>query len=753
MSPAPVPPRHLARLAVGALAVLVVLVGLAPAVAAAPADDGDGRPADGRILLVSIPGLAWADLDPVGTPRLWSLVSGASVALLSTRTADEVDGPASAYLTLGSGRRAGAAVGPPTGWADQRGDSVVVPAFGRQIGVNEDLRYGAVPGALGRALADADLGAAVIGDASSTPDGVDGRAVALATADPSGRTPGGRVDGLVLADPTSPVGTWLDRVAVVEAAATALRSSTVVVVEASDLERSVRAAMDRTGPDEGDPAGLRRTDELVGALVELIDPSVDTVLVISPTSPGGDRRPGVFAWSGPGVGSGPVRSASTRRDGYVSLSDVASTILGILGVPVPADLADTPIEARVDEDGTSPAERIGALSAAAVRATDRDRTVGPVGVLMALSSILAGLIGLVSARNGAAAPSWARWFCASAMSLPVAAFLIGWWPGVTAGVPTVLAGVALVAGTIGAAALGSARHLGPDMTPVVPAAATVLVLLVDVIAGARLQIDTPLGYSATVAGRFAGLGNQASAYLLAATLALLASGWVVLERRGRPRRLLLGSASAVATVVAVVIGAPWWGSDVGGLLAALPAMVTVVVVSRDRGRLRPRVVVGAGTALLAAGGLLLAVGLWDRSRPASTRTHLGRFVDDLLAGDAAPVLERKLAASWDVMTSTPWTVAVPVLLVGLGSLAWMPHGRRWSAVERHPELGAFGASIVVAGVLGWAFNDSGVAVAAAMLTVAVPYVACVATAPASDPIWESGTQPSVDGRAVTGAAP
>jgi hypothetical protein len=558
VSPAPVTPRHPARLAVGLLAVLVVLVG-PTATGAAPLEQGDGRPSDGRILVVSIPDLTWADLDPAGTPRLWSIVTGASVALLSTRTADDVDGRAAAYLTLGAGRRAGAAPGPQTGLADQRGDSVLVPAFGRQVETNEDLRYGAIPGALGGALADAGLGVAVIGDASATADGVDGRAVALATADSTGRTPIGRVDGLLLDDPTAPTGTWLDRTAVVEATETALRSSAVVMVEASDVERSVGAATDGVDRAEDDLVGLRRTDELVGELVELIDPFVDTVLVVSPTSPEGDRRPGVFAWTGPGIGPGPVRSASTRRDGYVSLSDVASTILGIVGLPVPSDVADTPIEPRVDEDGTAPAARIEALAAAADRATDRDRTVGPVSVLMVLSSVLAGLIGLVSARSGAAAPPWARWVCASAMSLPVAAFLVGWWPGVTAGVPLVLAGVALVAGAIGLAALGSARRLGPDTTPIVPAAATVVVLLVDVLAGARLQIDTPLGYSATVAGRFAGLGNQAAAYLLAATLALLASGWVVLERRGRPDRMLLAWSAVVATVVVVVTGSPRGG--------------------------------------------------------------------------------------------------------------------------------------------------------------------------------------------------
>jgi hypothetical protein len=733
--------RHLVRFVAVPAVVVVLLAGLSSA-GAATLDDGDGRRSDGRVLVISIPDLTWADLDPGRTPRLWSVVTSASVALLSTRTADDVDGPASAYLTLGAGRRAGAAPGLPTGRADQRGESVVVPAFGRQVERNEELRYGAVPGSLGGALSDGGLGVAVIGDASATADGLDGRAVALATADPTGRTAGGRVDGLLVADPMASGGVRLDRSAVVEATETALVSSSVVVVEASDLERSVRAAPDRVGADEGDRVGLRRTDELVGALVELIDPAMDTVLVISPTSAGGDRRPGVFAWTGPGVGSGPVRSASTRRDGYVSLTDVASTILGIVGLPVPADLADTPIEPRIVEDGTTPADRIEALAGAAVRATERDRTVGPVGVLVVLLSVLSGLIGLVSARSGATAPHWARWICASTMSLPVAAFLVGWWPGVTAGVPLVLIGAALVAGVIGLAALGSARHLGPDVTPIVPAAATVAVLLVDVVAGARLQIDTPLGYSATVAGRFAGLGNQAAAYLLAATLALIASGWVVLERRGRPGRVLLSWSVVVATMVAVVTGAPWWGSDVGGLLAALPALVVVVVVSRERDRVGRRVVFGAAAALLGAGGLLLAAGLWDRSRPASTRTHLGRFVDDLLAGDAVPVLERKLSASWDVLTSTPWTVAVPLLLAGLASLAWMPRGRRWSVVDRHPELRAFGASITVAGVLGWGLNDSGVAVAAAMLAIAVPYVACVATVPAADLPREADASPS-----------
>ncbi len=713
-----------------------------------PVPDTQGAPGvGGRVLVVSIPDLTWSDVSIDDTPAIGSIIASGASALLSTRTADDVDGPAAAYLTLGAGRRAGAAPGPLTGAAEQLPVGVLVPGFEAQVERNDELRYGARAGALGDALAAAGVDVAVVGDAGATSGGPADRSVALGTADSGGRTPLGRVDGLLRADPRAPGGAWLDRGAVLAAAASALSAGGVVLVEASDLQRAVDSAA--TG--EGEPGvvadGLARTDALVAELVALIDPARDTVLLLSPTSPRGDRMPAVFSWRSPGVVPGTAVSASTRRDGHVALTDIASTVLVAAGVTVPDGVADTPVTAAADDRAA--AERIDDLSSRAQRAVDRDATVGPVAVAALLLAVVCGLSGIWCVRRNRTMGTPARLACLATMSVPAAAFTVGAGPGVGVGVPVVLLWVGSVATAVGLAAEGVGRRLGPGWAPTVPAASTVLLLVADVVTGARLQLDTPLGYSATVAGRFAGLGNQASAYLLVSALVVVAAGWVVLAARGWSRRALLTAASVVSVVVVVVTAAPWWGADVGGVLTALPALVVVVALSAQRGRLRWRVVAGAAAALVGAMALLLLVGVWDRARPAAEQTHLGRFVEDLVTGGAPEVLGRKLSAAWEVTASTPWSLAAPVLLLALGSLAWVPGRGRWAVAERHPELSAFGGAVALAGFVGWAVNDSGVAVPAAMLVIAVPYVACAAAADRPPP----GAPDAAGVRSVVRSAP
>ncbi len=687
--------------------------------ASARGDAGDGRGTGAPVMVVSVPDLTWSMVDAATTPEIWSIVTRSSVALLSTRTADEVDTPAAAYLTLGSGRRAGVAAGPAAGLATQSGEAVVVPGFGLQVERNEVLDYGAVPGSLGGALAGAGVRVAVVGDAALGRDDPTGRAVALGTADPAGRTPTGRVDGLLAADPSAPGGAWMDRTAVVETVGSELGPDAVVLVEASDLQRALRS---------GDPAtravGLSRTDALVGALLDLVDDPAATVILVAPTSPGEVRTPGVFAWRGPGVDPGLASSGSTRREGYVSLTDLASTVLGVVGVAVPEQMGDTPVRPHVGPTA-DPGSRVSELAGAERRSVARDGTVGPLAVAVVLLAVLCGLLGVAAVWRRRPLRPWATWLCLAATAVPAVSFTTGIWPGVEVGPVAVVAWTALLAAFVGAAALvvggGAVRW-----AVLVPAAVSVVLLVGDVVGGGRLQIDTPLGYSATVAGRFSGLGNQASAYLLGAALVLVASGWQWLGSLGwsRPRRLSVAVPSA-ALVVAVV-GAPWWGADVGGALCALPALVVCIALSWRDGRSGGRVALVVLPALAVAALGLFVLGLWDRGRPASERTHLGRFVEDLLSGGAGEVLARKLSSAWEVTTSTPWSLVVPVLLIALASLAWLPRSRRWGVVVRRPELSAFGGAAAVGGVLGWVLNDSGVAVPAAVLAIAVPYVACVA---------------------------
>ena len=132
--------------------------------------------------------------------------------------------------------------------------------------------------------------------------------------------------------------------------------------------------------------------------------------------------------------------------------------------------------------------------------------------------------------------------------------------------------------------------------------------------GAPLQLNTVFGYSPTVGGRFAGMGNLAygqfagAAFLLCGLLSQRLAGW----RSGT------AVAFGVLILAVVIDGMPIWGSDVGGVLALVPAIgVTAAVCSAA----------ACGGGLVAALGVARARGRGGCSprstsaaRPTSART-------------------------------------------------------------------------------------------------------------------------------------
>src|SRR5207237_673358 len=97
---------------------------------------------------------------------------------------------------------------------------------------------------------------------------------------------------------------------------------------------------------------------------------------------------------------------------------------------------------------------------------------------------------------------------------------------------------------------------------------TAVVLMVDVATGARLQVNSVLGYSPLTAARFFGIGNSAFA-VLAATGLLAAA--IHLQYAPRRREALV-TVGAVLVLLIVVDGAPSLGGDVGGILTLVPVV-------------------------------------------------------------------------------------------------------------------------------------------------------------------------------------
>lgn len=729
--------RRAAATAGTAAVALTALLG-----AVAPASAADDAPVQ-RVLVFALPHVGWDDIQSNDLPNLERLLGISGVAALTARTEDRTARLADGYLTFGAGTRAvgdtvtdGDNLGVDEEFGGDRAGDVFTQRTGRVVrrGIvslgqprlvksNDARLYDAEIGALADALDAAGVDRAVIangdGDQPDThlPEApeIRRRQAALGLMDSEGRVPAGRVDdGLLEAAPAAPYGVRLDEDEVMRAFDAVWSDGSVVLVEASDLVREDAyrpfAQADRR------PAlfrrALRHSDELLGRLLESVDLTRDAVVVFGPAHAAAAASLTVLGVHAPGVEPGLLRSATTRRSGFAQMIDIGPTVLDLLDVDAPSSMEGRPVE--IGRDGGSFDERMDLLAYEDAAGQFRDRLVGQTQVLfVVLSAALLLATVLVLGRAGS---SGARALVGRAalwvLALLPAVFLTRLAPLHELGIVPYWAYLVVLAFV-----LGSVFHrLGRDrpLDALLVALLTNVVLLVgDVIVGTPLAFNSALGYSPTAAGRFAGFANPAYA-IVGASAVLVAP---VLAHRVGGRR---GAWVAVAMLAAVVVvdGAPFWGSDVGGILSLVPACGIAAALLLGWS-------VGARTILWCFTGLLVAVTtftLLDLSRSPDERTHLGRLVervDERGFGDFVTVVQRKLTANFGTLTTSIWGIMLPIALL---LLLWL--------VRRAPErAGAIrnavpGARVAliafgVLAVLGYAFNDSGIAIPGAMLVVLV----------------------------------
>jgi hypothetical protein len=239
-----------------------------------------------------------------------------------------------------------------------------------------------------------------------------------------------------------------------------------------------------------------------------------------------------------------------------------------------------------------------------------------------------------------------------------------------------LAGSVLLAALAVAAlaALGPWRRrpLGP---PVVVLAVTLGTLVGDVLTGSHLELGGLLGYDAIVAGRFTGYGNLSFGLLAVSALLLTTALATAAGRRapaGRTRPVTAAVVLGAGALTVLVVGTPALGRDFGGVLAALPGFLLLAMLLTGTRVTVTRMAAVLALAVAAVGALAFV----DWLRPASERSHLGRFVEQLLTGEAWTVVSRKAQANLDILFGSPLAWLLPVALV---AAVWLvrPAGGRW----------------------------------------------------------------------------
>ncbi|MFB9323400.1 hypothetical protein [Cryptosporangium minutisporangium] len=655
-----------------------------------------------HVVVVGVTGLRWDDVDAHRTPTLWRLLGEGSAGALSVRAAGPLTCPADGWVTLGAGNRGR---GPRHGRScpstfplrppvTTRTEGARLPEQAAIAARNSELSQGTRPGA----LADGVRCVTAVGP---------GAAVAAAH-------PTGRIDRYAAALPADPT--------------VLLTRCPVTLVEAPAIAET--ALRDRQAS----------TADAVIARVDAARPPGSVLMVVGLSEAAGTApipRLHVALAVGPGFTPGAeLTSPTTGKAPFVQLMDIAPTAIAALGLdPVPA-MNGVAIVSE-GEQAATPAGEI-------ARLVDHDRAAGvqrplvqPFFTIMVVAVIALLLVSwrlvfrrwhTVVAEAGPAPrgavrkpgrPRWPRTIevvevvAVALATVPVAAFAVNVVPWWRSDHPLFVCVALIVAGM---AALTGLAYGGPWRgRPTGPigcvAVGTALVLAADVLTGSNLQLNALPGYSPLVAGRFTGFGNLAFGVFAAG--ALIGIGCLAQAVPGWRRPTLFTVAGAAAVLI---VGAPGWGADVGGILALTPAVLLAAVRLSGR-RVSGGVVAGAAVAAL---GTVSAFAAADYSRPEEDRSHLGRFVAQLLDGSAGTVIQRKAEANVNLLLTSHLTILVLAVAVFVTFVLLVPTGRLRRVLGLYPAVRAGLVGLLVAAVLGFGLNDSGVAVPAFAVMVAVP---------------------------------
>jgi hypothetical protein len=658
----------------------------------------------GPVVLIGVGGLRWSDIEEPETPTLWRLVGRGSVGSISVRTVKPVTCPIDAWLTLSAGQRAlGSPSNSPSVSPSPAGDDASCPplpqvrgttvgrwAYFKRLQRQEISSYGE-PGLLGDRLHKVGVCGLAVGA---------GAAVALA--DAAGQVSQYATD---LADAD-------------------LTACPVVVIDGGDLPA--------TGANR--LAALHRLDAQVAMVVNGLPPDAELLVAGIADSP--HVKPGLqvaIQLDSDSSARTWLTSNSTRRTGLIQLTDLTASLLSRVGAPetgVDGATVARGDERRIDTQRTidnrldlsiltDEAPRI-ASRLAFVYAGVQALVYGGVG-WAARRRFLRNLVPALTMRNRQVVIATG----VGAAATPVATYLAtltSWWTLPIPGLALLTALVAIIAVITFIAWRQPTRKLRTEIwaPALTVSAVTFTVLTIDAILGTPLQLGSLLVSGPVNGGRFFGFNNTTFAVYVASALVFAGCLAEIACRQGRPR-LAIGIVSVIGLVAIVIEGWPSFGADFGGVVSMVPGFTVFgMELAGVRITLKRLVVIGLAGFVVAS-----VIAVLDWLRPPGSQSHLGRFVQRVVDGDATDIVLRKASGALHTVTNPAGVLIVVALAVAIAVVLQVKRFEvpalatvydRW--YTSRPML----HSVALVAVVGSVTNDSGVVVAAAVLLTTAPLV-------------------------------
>jgi hypothetical protein len=439
-------------------------------------------------------------------------------------------------------------------------------------------------------------------------------------------------------------------------------------------------------------------DQSDAVITELATETDLTLIVTGIGPPPGSDDPGTQVVYRLGTTiPGWLTSASTRREGIVTLTDLTATLIDFGGGTALSTAAVDGAVFAVYPDDLSVAgieRHLAAVTALSAAVVTGYLEVGLGGGVLFVIFLVA-----LARRN------WWRAQLIMTIGTVVTATMtltgsVSWQgfqhPGVAIGL--VAAGWAAV---LTLAALGLARWL--DIPAAIAGAGlTVTVFTVDAALGGLIQPGSLLNSRPIFGLRWYGFGNVTFAAY--ASAGLLLAGYVAhrLLSAGR-RRAALIAVAAIGFGIVICEGWPSMGTDFGGVIALIPPLLWLLVALSGARMSWPKLILAGA----AAAGAITIISVLDWRRGPGAWSHLGNFVQRVIDGDAWEIIVRKAVASLETIVSPLGLVSLAIgIPIWLGVFRW--------ALPRITPAYLTIRPVAVAGlavaILGTLLNDGGISI-------------------------------------------
>jgi hypothetical protein len=407
------------------------------------------------------------------------------------------------------------------------------------------------------------------------------------------------------------------------------------------------------------------------------DPSLQVIYRIGTTLPG---------W---------LTSASTRREGIVTLTDLTRTLIefggstssvAVDGSPFAVYSADLTVDA-IDSKISS----IAALSDAA-----------PIGYLaLGLAGAVLFVIMVIWVLRGSF--ELPKLILTFGGVLLAAMMLTGAVPWQSSNSPGLFLSLLVAAWSVILTALALLVGRLAGVPNIIAAAGiTVAAFTVDAALGAVMQPGSMLNSRPIFGLRWYGFGNVTFAAY--ATAGLLLAGYVAHRLLAAGRRgAAVAAVGSIGFGIVICDGWPSMGSDFGGVIALTPAVLWLILALSGIKITWPKLLgIGAGAVLAVA-----LISVLDWSRGSDRRSHLGNFVQRILDGDALDVISRKAVASAETIGSV---LGIGSLVIGV--VLWIVIFK-YVVPRVSPDFTTVRSTLIAAlavAILGTLLNDGGISV-------------------------------------------